>query len=153
MPEITLSLAEYDELKRRVASLEDELRTARADLEAVRLGGAGGDAAKLATALQDAFAVVQFAVASCPPRMTPGWPHQALLELAEALPDLPGLPGFITEIWVDLRMFARDAKEWEDARANGTAELKFLEENASGLSIPDELLDPGSPGRSDPDES
>jgi hypothetical protein len=80
-------------------------------------------------------------MASYEPRMYPGWPHADLHALANLLPDLPGVPQPLREQSNDLKLFARNAEEWEEARRTGSQEARLLEENAThGLQLPDGAL-------------
>lgn len=140
---VTLSLSEYEEKQTKINELEARLERMAIDLNDARLGGADGDVGRLAEALSHALPIVQFAVASYTPRMYPGWPHADLEALAKLLPELPGIDPMLQEIGLDLQIFARDAGEWEKARAEGTHIAKFHEENAGVVTLPDELLTGG----------
>ena len=136
--EVTMSLADWQDKQARVAALEAELADTRRALDEARLGDGEADARRLATALCHALEIVTFAIASYEPRMYPGWPHEALSAFAKLLPDLPGVPTALREQANDLSIFCRSAAEWEAARADGTQELKLLEENAAaGLELPE----------------
>jgi len=141
---ITLSLPEWQEKQDRIAQLEAELVTVRAELDAARTGGPEGDVGRMVTAFGHAFPIIQFAVANYAPRMWPGWPHADLEALAKLLPELPGIPEVMREIANDLQIFADDARGWEEARKDGTHEVKFLEENAAELDLPGELFEGAS---------
>jgi hypothetical protein len=135
---ITMSMSEWQEKQNRIDELERELSETQGHLEEARLDSGEGDARQLAGALGFALEIVQFALANYEPRMYPGWPHEALAAFAELLPDLPGMPVAMREQANDLKLFGRNAAEWEEARANGTQEVKLLEENAGrSLTIPD----------------
>jgi hypothetical protein len=135
---ITTTMSEWQEKQNRIEELESELTKTQAQLEEARLDSGEGDARQLATALGHALVIVQFALANYEPRMYPGWPHEALAAFADLLPDLPGMPVAMREQANDLKLFGRNAAEWEEARKNGTQEVKLLEENsARGLTIPD----------------
>jgi hypothetical protein len=140
--EITMPLSDWQEKQNRIETLEREMQETLAELEEARLGSSSDPARLLAAALGYAMPIVHFAVANCAPRMFPGWPYKELAALAKLLPDLPGVDGMIREQATDLGIYAKDAAEWEEARAAGTHEVKFLEENAArGLHLPEGSLD------------
>jgi hypothetical protein len=127
---ITIPYMEWEEVRSARAKVEEELAEVKAKLQEARLGGNDADTRRLAEALENLYPVVQFAMANLDPIATRGWPHEALAQFAKLLPDLPISP-FIRESTNDLRMFARNASEWEQARKEGTAEEKLREENAA----------------------
>lgn len=142
---VEISLADLDNLRTSRARAETELADLRKNYDALRTSLAAvpedvrknipldalGDGPNLVAALAESLTIVRFAIGNLDPMTVRGWPHRSLLALAELLPKVPGVSDEDRELWMDWRIFARRAGEWEDARARGLEQEKLAEENSA----------------------
>jgi hypothetical protein len=123
MPEITLTLAEYDDLRARVDALTKELAAFRRAAGEAAVNALGGP--EVVQAFLDARELVSFAVAQLDPRVIKGWPHETLRRFALALNRVPGLDA-VQDVIGEYLAFAFEAENEElrrraAPRAQGTA--------------------------------
>ncbi|KKM17116.1 hypothetical protein LCGC14_1679000 [marine sediment metagenome] len=136
---VEVTLGDLNALQDKKRAAEQELADAKTLITELELRGDDSVEKKLSDALNAAIIVVQFAVANLEPLAFRGWPFEALRELAEALPHLPGVHDRVKEISNTLVVFAARAADWEDARARGVEQEKFASENAAmgAISLPE----------------
>jgi hypothetical protein len=125
-----MDITEWQELRNTIDALERDVAALRKRLAEARIG-ACGDNRRLFEALNHTIEIVRFAIANLEPRTVRGWPHESLSAFAALLPDLPGIDRSLAESAGDLTLFARGAREWEEARASGTEHAKLAAENAA----------------------
>lgn len=143
--EVKISLADLDRLRGNLTKSEADNIELRKLVDSLRVtaafqeSDAGSDArrdypldgTRMVRALYLSLRLNCFGIGNLDPLTVRGWPWAELLELAELMPQLPGLPPEIVELWLDWRIFARRTAEWEAARANGTEKEKLAEENSA----------------------
>jgi len=114
-PTVTVPLSTYDKLR-------DDLRTTQAKnyelekkLAAAQLsGGDSSDVPQLLhEAFHDAIKIVQFAVGNLDPQTVAGWPHAAVMKIADAIEKIPGIDRHVSEMPIELREFAKLAAGFE----------------------------------------
>lgn len=132
---IHMPYAQFQKMERELESMRRQLADAQQAALPAQVGNAG-------MAWRDAFLlhampIVQYAIATFEPMAHRGFPHEALSHLAVDLSSLPGVPSELSEISTDLRMVARDAKKWEDARAEGREQELLREMNARHMGVHD----------------
>jgi hypothetical protein len=117
-PTVNVPLSTYDKLR-------DDLRTTQAknyelekSLAAAQL--VGGDTTGVPQLLHDAFhdaiKIVQFAVGNLDPQTVVGWPHAAVMKIADAIEKIPGVDRHVAEMPIELREFAKNAAGFEAYR-------------------------------------
>jgi hypothetical protein len=117
-PTVNVPLSTYDKLR-------DDLRTTQAknyelekSLAAAQLSG--GDTTGVPQLLHDAFhdaiKIVQFAVGNLDPATVVGWPHAAVMKIADAIEKIPGVDRHVSEMPIELREFAKNAAGFEAFR-------------------------------------
>lgn len=116
-PTISLKLSEYDKLRDQVRALHGKNLELERDLAAAKLADNAGTLARVHAAFHDAIRVVQFAVGNLPPEAVAGWPHEALVKIADAIGQIPGIDRHISEVEPEFREFARVAASFEAWRA------------------------------------
>jgi hypothetical protein len=112
---LTMPLDEYETLRRAVQEAEKENAALRAQLEKVNLS-ADDAVPKLATALNAALPIVQFAIANLDPDTVRGWPYETLRTLADTLQTVPGISAQTREAWIEFKKFASEAENRETER-------------------------------------
>lgn len=125
-----------------IADLEARLRRAElADLPADVAKERGLERAQiLGEALESAITIVGFAVGNLHPLTVRGWPWHRLDHLAQMV--LGGrMPTEVIEhgLAMTWETFAREARKWEEARAEGREQQLLAEENASRAATPESL--------------
>lgn len=128
--QVTITYGNLRALQDEIARLEEvamDLQTQNAELS---LGADGSEARKYRGMFVASLKVVQFAMSALDPLTVRGWPHRELAAVADGIDSVRGLDGFTTEITGDIRLFARNAKSWEDAREQGIEKEKFAAETA-----------------------
>ena len=117
MAEITMTLDEYEELKRARVRAENE--TAQLQNELIKAKRGGGDAERFAALEQltvAALAVVRFGVANLPPETTRRWPTRALRAVADQIHMLPDFGPDERDLQAELRSFADECDTLEAKR-------------------------------------
>jgi hypothetical protein len=104
--QITLTMDEFDELRRGREQAEQELKRFR---DQARIARQVDDVAILCDALRASIPIVQFAVANLSPTFQRNWPTAKLRTSANAVSVSPVADEFITEFANDLKSFADEA--------------------------------------------
>jgi hypothetical protein len=129
---VTMKLGDYQKLDRDVQKYKSEAIRLAKELEDAKIdGGDDGLARQYLEAFMASMPIIRFAVGNMDPMSFRGWPYEDLETVIVALKTLPGIGGDQKETAGDLQLFARDCKEWEDARANGTEKIRLKEQNAA----------------------
>lgn len=129
---LTIKLGDYKALDRELTQLRAENLQLKKDLETAKIDGGGDELTRQCLeAFMGAMPVVRFAVGNMDPMSFRGWPHRDLDTIVAALKSLPGVDGDQKETANDLGLFARECREWEKARANGTEQARLHEQNAA----------------------
>lgn len=124
MAQITLSLEEYEEIKRAKALAEQEFADISKAMIDLRMNSDGGVMALhgLCSLTRKALSVACFAVANLPPETTRGWPTKTLRELAALIPILPDYTVNDHDLMNELVAFAIEA-EAQDQRRRSAPQL------------------------------
>lgn len=127
---VTVEYEVYQGLQDQLRAAKAELEDARKRVEEVKLGDPDSLLRLQLHFIMKSLDIVRWVMGSTTPMMMPGWPHQALREIAEMLPEIPGMPPELQEMKASWIMYADEAKKWQDARENGTIKQLLAEENA-----------------------
>lgn len=130
-PTITINLSQYDQLRGELRDATANAYALQKQLDAARLGGADGLAARYHQAFHTAMRVVQFAVANCPPETVAGWPHVDLAELADTLLTLDNVDRHLAEAAPEFKLFAGQAANYEAFRKNRARERGVIAATAA----------------------
>ncbi len=118
--EITMTLAEFDELREKLRAAHAEIGQLEGELEAAQAADPSGRVPVLIGALKAALPIVQFACGNLDPRTITRWPYPDVLQLATLLANAPGMPHNARELAVELRAFAQETQTIErDRHARG----------------------------------
>ena len=115
-PAVTIPMSQFDRMRDQIRGLNEELRVTKAQLEDAKLADPNGTIKAYQAAFAAAVKVTQFAVANLEPATVSGWPHAALVSIANAIETLPGIDMHVKEVSPDMRMFAETARSYEDWR-------------------------------------
>lgn len=132
---VNIPLADWTQTRQQIEELKKQLSDAEREIEQARLGDTRSEARRLAVGLDLAIHIVRFAIGHLDPLTVRGWPHQQLYDLANMLADLPGIDPMSAELAGDLKLFARQAREWEEARARGEEQQKLAAESAAKMPV------------------
>jgi len=132
---VNIPLSDWTQTRQKIEKLEKQLSDAYHLVEQVRLGDRSSDTRRLACGLDLAIHIVRFAIGHLDPLTVRGWPHRQLYDLANMLADLPGIDPMSAELAGDLKLFARQAREWEEARARGEEQQKLAAESAAKMPV------------------
>ena len=111
---VSLPYSELQMLQETTKKAEEKVAELQQQLTQAKVEASDPILLKLA---RDAIAIVRFAVSQLPAESTKGWPHEALLAVAEALPQLPDATTDDVELSVTLASFSRECKMYEQRRA------------------------------------
>lgn len=114
-PTVNVPLSTYDKLRDERKELQAKVYELEKQLVTVQLGD-GEVARQLHGAFHEAIKVVQFAVGNLDPSTVVGWPHQALIAIADAIEKIPGIDRHVSELPPELRHFAGIAAGLEALR-------------------------------------
>ena len=129
---VSMKLGDYQQIDREIQKLRTEKLQLEKELETAKIDGGGDDLTrKYLEAFMATMPIVRFAVGNMDPMSFRGWPHKDLLVVIKALKELPGVDADQKETAADLGLFARECKEWEDSRKDGTEQAKLAEQNAA----------------------
>ena len=117
MAEIKMSLDEYDALRAKHRTLQQQINEAEAARDAALTQDPSGRVPKLTTAMLDGFEVIRFAVSNLAPETVRNWPYLHLRRFANVLKDLPGAPAIARETALEFLLFAGEAERLEKDRA------------------------------------
>lgn len=147
---VEVTLADIDTLRSRVKESEKRAVAAERALAKSKIDGDDGTGRAYFNAFHDAMKIAQFVIGNLEPRTVRGWPYERVYKVAQVIRALPGVDPDLIDIATDLRMFADEAKRWEDARAKGIEQELHAEETAArgGVVIPDPM--PAGPGIESP---
>lgn len=115
-PTLNIKLSDYDQLRNRERSMQEQIYQLEAQLTKAQLDDATGTLALTHAALLDALQIIQFAVGNLPSESVTGWPHEALVRVADAIEKLPGIGRHMREVPAEFRDFARMAAGLEAFR-------------------------------------
>lgn len=116
---ITIPLEEFDTIRNRVVELSKEATQLREELKKANLVDPTGRVPALIAAINGVLPIIRFAVGNLDPEIVRGWPHAALKSFAEAIQSLPAVEDG-DNLGAELKVFAREAAEWERYRAERT---------------------------------
>jgi hypothetical protein len=115
-PVVSVPLSQYDKLRTAVRDTQARVYELEEQLTAAQLADNSGTTKLLLDTFHATMRVVQFAVGNLEPTTIAGWPHQALVEIADALEKIPGVDRHIGEMVLPLREFAKRAAGYEAFR-------------------------------------
>jgi hypothetical protein len=134
--EVKVPLSTIDEMRNASKEWERRAREAESALDSAKLDGDDGVGRVYCEAFLAAMRVVHWIIGENDPMTIRGWPYEALFEIVEAVEALgpigrrPGIPESLDEVLGDIKMFAKDAKYWEDQRAAGTEKEALAAQNS-----------------------
>lgn len=114
-PTVNVKYSDYNKLREDLRTTQNENYELKAKLAAAALGD-DATAKLLHEAFHSAIKVVQFAVGNLDPSTVSGWPHAALVEVADAIEKIPGIDQHVAELPPELRYFAQLAASMEAMR-------------------------------------
>lgn len=114
-PTVNIKYSDYNKLREDLRTTQNENYELKTKLNAAALGD-DAVAKLLFTSFHSALKVVQFAVGNLEPSTVAGWPHAALVEIADAIEKIPGIDQHIAEMPPELRHFAALAASLEEMR-------------------------------------
>ena len=116
-PTHTISLDDYDKLRKRAEAAEAHVNTLQADVEQAKFAvDVDGLTDKYAAAFKEAVKIVQFATGNLDPATVAGWPVESLRAVADAIKTLPKLDIYTREVASVFTDFARLATGYEELR-------------------------------------
>jgi hypothetical protein len=120
-PTLTIKLSAYDKIREDLRAAQNENMELQKKLQAAQIADVSGTTQLLHTAFHDAIKVVQFAVGNLPSETVTGWPHEALVKIADAIEKIPGIDRHVGEMPLELRYFAQTARGYEEYRKQRNA--------------------------------
>jgi hypothetical protein len=114
-PTVNVKYSDYNKLREDLRSLQNVNYELEKKLAAAQLGD-DAIAKLLHDTFHSAIKVVQFAVGNLEPSTVAGWPHAALVEIADAIEKIPGVDQHVAEMPPELRHFAGLAASLEEMR-------------------------------------
>jgi hypothetical protein len=114
-PTVSVKYSDYNKLREDLRATQTENYELKTKLAAAQLGDATV-AKSLFDAFHSAIKVVQFAVGNLEPSTVAGWPHSALVAIADAIEKIPGIDPHVAEMPSELRYFAGLAASLEEMR-------------------------------------
>jgi hypothetical protein len=116
-PVVQVKFSEYQKLREEVKTQQTRIYELEKQVSAAQLDDVSGTTKQLHEALHEALKIVQYAVGNLAPETVAGWPHQALINIADAIEKLPAMDAHIKEVPNDWREFAKLAAAFEAQRA------------------------------------
>jgi hypothetical protein len=116
---ITMTMEEYNLLNGQADQWKEQTRKLEKELHEARLVDPSNRLNDYATALQEALAIVQFAVANLDPKTVRRWPYQSLRIVADLVPRLEAVKVHTREATEDWKIFANQCDELEELRRQG----------------------------------
>ena len=113
---LTITLEDLDAMRSRIAAADEHIHRLEAELVAASTRDASGLVPQLLDVIATVIPIVQFAVGNLDPATVRGWPHQLLDSFGEKLLTMPGTTDALKEFALELRVFARQAVEYERMR-------------------------------------
>lgn len=113
---VTVKLSDYDRLRDELREAQNKVYMLQTEVNAAKLGDPTGPTKLLFDAFHETIKVVQFAVGNLDPQTIAGWPHKALVAIADAIETIPGVDQHVAEMPGELRSFARSAAGHEERR-------------------------------------
>jgi len=114
-PTVSVKYSDYNKLREDLRTTQNENYELKTKLAAAQLGD-DAVAKLLFDGFHDAIKIVQFAVGNLDPATVSGWPHEALVKIADAIEKIPGIDQHVAELPPELRAFADIAKGLEAFR-------------------------------------
>lgn len=105
-PTVNVKYSDYSKLREDLRTTQNKNYELEQKLAAAQLGGDASVATLLHAAFHDALTIVQFAVGNLDPSTIAGWPHEALVKIADAIEKIPGMDPHKAELPPELRHFA-----------------------------------------------
>ena len=115
-PTVSLKYSEYQKLRDDLKQTQSRVYELEKDLASAQLADNSGTTQQLHDAFHEALKIVQFAVGNLAPETVVGWPHKALVAVADAIEKIPGVDLHISEVPPEWRNFARNAAGFEEFR-------------------------------------
>jgi hypothetical protein len=115
--QVTMSLAELDELRGKLMAAREEAGKLQAKLTAALAADPEGRVTVLIDAIRAVLPIIRFAVANIDPRTMTRWPYEDLRNFAKALRGVPAFGADIEECAIEFEAFSREAELIELDRA------------------------------------
>ena len=117
-PTVTVKLSDFDKLRDQLREAQNKNYELDKQLTAAKLVDVDGSGVtkQLLDGFHAAVKVVQFAVGNLDPQATAGWPHKALVDIADAIEKIPGIDQHVREMPGELRYTAQIAAGYEKYR-------------------------------------
>lgn len=122
---VEITYGELQGLQDKVRDLEKENSKLKLETSEAKLGPDGNLARQYREAFAEAMTIVRFAVSNMHPLTVRGWPYKSLEHVCKANGSLPGIDQDSAETANDMKIFARECREWEISRDNGTEQEKL----------------------------
>lgn len=115
-PVVNVKYSEYSKMREEARTQQARIYELEKELAEAKVADNSGTTKLLHEALHEALKVVQFAVGNLAPETVSGWPHKALVAVADAVDKLPAIDQHIAEVPSEWRNFARTAANYEEYR-------------------------------------
>jgi len=114
-PTVSVKYSDYNKLREDLRTTQNKNYELEQKLAAAQLGD-DAVAKLLHETVHDTIKIVQFAVGNLDPATVAGWPHEALVKIADAIEKIPGIDQHVAELPPELRYFAQLAASMEAMR-------------------------------------
>jgi hypothetical protein len=121
-PTVSISISEYDLLRRAHQNAEERANDLANQLDAQKLIDPSGTINQFRTAFLAAVKVMQFAVGNLDPATVSGWPYEALSQVTDGIETLPGIDVYSRELPLAWRVFIESVSKFEAWRKQRDAE-------------------------------
>jgi hypothetical protein len=115
-PTVTVKLSDFDRLRDQLREAQNKNYTLEKQLHEALIADPSGVGKVLFDGFHAAIKIVQFAVGNLDPQATIGWPHRALVDVANAIEKIPGVDIHVSEMPGELRHTAQIAAGYEEYR-------------------------------------
>lgn len=113
---VSIPMATYDRLRDDLREAQNEQQKLKIELAAAKIADNSGVTKLLFDAFHQSIKVVQFAVGNLDPQTVAGWPHAAVVAIADAIETIPGIDQHVAEMPPELRAFAQSCASYEEFR-------------------------------------
>lgn len=115
-PTVSVKYSEYQKMRDDLKQLQGRVYELEKQVTDGRLADPTGTTKLLHDGFHAAIKVVQFAVGNLSPETVVGWPHEALVTVADTIEKTPGMGPHVEELPPELRHFAKLAGGYEAFR-------------------------------------
>jgi hypothetical protein len=115
-PTVNVKYSDYSKMRDDLRTMQNRIYALEQELATAQIADTSGTAKQLHDAFHEMIKVVQFAVGNLDPQTVAGWPHAALVAVADAIETIPGIDQHVREMPPELRHFAKIAEGYEQFR-------------------------------------